>query len=74
MGSYLNLIDFLYHSTLGWRVIKKKKRRFAVCYGADGVGFVNHKTLPVVVPSNQARRPRRRIRTLRGGLGSPTLT
>jgi len=26
-GSYLRLIDFLYHSTLGWRVIKKKRRR-----------------------------------------------
>jgi len=25
-GSYLRLIDFLYHSTLGLRVIKKKKR------------------------------------------------
>ena len=25
-GSYLRLIDFLYHSTLGSRVIKKKKR------------------------------------------------
>jgi len=26
-GSYLRLIDFLYHSTLGLRVIKKKKKR-----------------------------------------------
>jgi len=25
-GSYLRLIDFLYHSTLGLRVIKKKKK------------------------------------------------
>jgi len=24
-GSYLRLIDFVYHSTLGWREIKKKK-------------------------------------------------
>jgi len=24
-GSYLRLIDFMYHSTLGLRVIKKKK-------------------------------------------------
>jgi len=24
-GSYLRLIDFLYHSTLGLRVVKKKK-------------------------------------------------
>jgi len=26
-GSYLRLIDFVYHSTLGLRVIKKKKGR-----------------------------------------------
>jgi len=26
-GSYLSLIDFLYHSTLGLRVIEKKKSR-----------------------------------------------
>jgi len=32
-GSYLRLIDFVYHSTLGLRVIKKKKRRA----GADGL-------------------------------------
>ena len=25
-GSYLRLIDFVHHSTLGWRVIKKKKK------------------------------------------------
>jgi len=25
-GSYLRLIDFVYHSTLGLRIIKKKKR------------------------------------------------
>jgi len=25
-GSYLRLIDFVYHSTLGLKVIKKKKR------------------------------------------------
>ena len=25
VGSYLRLIDFVYHSTLGLRVIKKKK-------------------------------------------------
>jgi len=29
-GSYLRLIDFLYHSTLGLRVIKKKKRRLGM--------------------------------------------
>ena len=27
VGSYLKLIDFLHHSTLGLRVIKKKDRR-----------------------------------------------
>ena len=26
-GSYLRLIDFVYHSTLGLRVIKNKKKR-----------------------------------------------
>ena len=26
-GSYLRLIDFVYHSTLGLRVIKKKRSR-----------------------------------------------
>ena len=26
-GSYLRLIDFVYHSTLGVRVIKKKKKK-----------------------------------------------
>ena len=31
-GSYLRLIDFVYHSTLGLRVMKKKKKR-----KADGV-------------------------------------
>ena len=32
-GSYLRLIDFVYHSTLGLRVIKKKRRRLK-SYGA----------------------------------------
>ena len=32
-GSYLRLIDFVYHSTLGLRVIKKKKKS-----GAHGGG------------------------------------
>ena len=31
-GSYLRLIDFVYHSTLGLRVIKKKKKEL-------GAGF-----------------------------------
>ena len=26
-GSYLRRIDLVYHSTIGWRVIKKKRRR-----------------------------------------------
>ena len=29
MGSYLRLIDFVYHSTLGLRVIQKKKKTCA---------------------------------------------
>ena len=29
-GSYLRLIDFVYHSTLGWRVMKKRRRRLKV--------------------------------------------
>ena len=32
-GSYLRLIDFVYHSTLGFRVTKKKKKG-GVCTGA----------------------------------------
>jgi len=36
-GSYLNLIDFVYHSTLGLREIQKKRRpggtRYAGCAG-----------------------------------------
>ena len=27
-GSYVRLIDFVYHSTLGLRVIKRKRRRY----------------------------------------------
>ena len=44
-GSYLRLIDFLHHSSLGLRVIKKKKRRLGVmivpelsCVDDVGVG------------------------------------
>ena len=29
-GSYLRLIDFVYHSTLGLRVIKKRRREDSV--------------------------------------------
>jgi hypothetical protein len=28
-GSYFRLIDLVYHSTPGWRIIKKKKRKCA---------------------------------------------
>jgi len=35
-GLYLRLIDFAYHSTLGVRVIKKKKKRRL---RVEGVGF-----------------------------------
>jgi len=44
-GSYLMLIDFVHHSTLGLRVIKKKKKVDLVCVrrwemdpGVDGDG------------------------------------
>ena len=32
-GSYLRLIDFVYHSTLGLRVIKRKRERLRVLVG-----------------------------------------
>jgi len=35
-GSYLRLIDFVYHSTLGLRVIKKKKRMLPSGSSIDG--------------------------------------
>ena len=36
-GSYLSLIDFVYHSTLGLRVIKRKKKKASVsASGAAG--------------------------------------
>ena len=34
-GSYLRLIDSEYHSTLGLRVIKKKKKKVDFDAGAD---------------------------------------
>jgi len=41
-GSYLKLIDFVYHSTLGLRVIKKKRvDRFVPVSAAVGVGKVS---------------------------------
>ena len=39
-GSYLRLIDFVYHSTLGLRVIKKKKNNLAWPAGRDRAGVV----------------------------------
>jgi len=46
-GSYLRLIDFVYHSTLGLRVIKKKKKSAGhvdafhgrAGFGGWGLGF-----------------------------------
>ena len=45
-GSYPRLIDFMYHSTLGLRVIKRKKKghlpptaRPAAHFGVYGLGF-----------------------------------
>jgi len=35
-GSYLRLIDFVYHSTLGLRVIKKKKKFRVQGFGPGG--------------------------------------
>ena len=39
-GSYLRLIDFVYHSTLGLRVIKKKEVGFVVEIKKKKVDFV----------------------------------
>jgi len=41
-GSYLRLIDFVYQSTLGLRVIKKKKRstRIVICVHSENTGFL----------------------------------
>jgi len=35
-GSYLRLIDFVYHSTLGLTVIKKKKKNLVLPGGLQG--------------------------------------
>jgi len=39
-NSYLRLIDFVYHSTLGLRVIKKKKRRMPNTHDRGGHTWV----------------------------------
>jgi len=43
-GSYLRLIDFVYHSTLGLRVVKKKKKR-PPCTERFDARLVYHPTL-----------------------------
>ena len=50
-GSYLRLIDFVYHSTLGLRVIKKKElrgkaQRGTAPRGTNVQGYVAHKKQP----------------------------
>jgi len=46
-GSYLRLIDVVYHSTLGLRVIKKKKKNLLVATELHhGVGA--HKAPPIM--------------------------
>ena len=44
-GSYLRLIDFVYHSTLGLRVIKKKKKSGKLLAGAVEPAACQHRTL-----------------------------
>ena len=41
-GSYFRLIDFVYHSTLGWRVIKKKRRTEKELAEAHAAGAARH--------------------------------
>ena len=45
-GSYLRLIDFVYHSTLGLRVIKKKKKSMRVA-PAGRVPVMGMMSIPV---------------------------
>ena len=40
-GSYLRLIDFVYHSTLGLRVMKKKKKTSAILAAEAGLPGVD---------------------------------
>ena len=45
-GSYLRLIDFVYHSALGLRVIKKNLEAVALLgLGLDGSEYGTHKTV-----------------------------
>jgi len=47
VGPYLRLIDFVYHSTLGLRVIKKKKNREALEKRVGPLqGYLAHKKEP----------------------------
>jgi len=39
VGSYLRLIDFVYHSTLGLRAIQKKKERWECFQGKERDSF-----------------------------------
>jgi len=47
-GSYLRLIDFVYHSTLGLRVIKKKKKKKGCGGFADTEGTLPRCLVPTV--------------------------
>jgi len=53
-GSYLKLIDFVYHSFLGLRVIKKKRRMnlevWAECFEVRGVAVRLHAIRLHLVP------------------------
>ena len=44
-GSYLRLIDFVYHSTLGLRVIKKKKKITSGCRSRTSVHDISKEQL-----------------------------
>jgi len=59
-GSYLRLIDFVYHSTLGLRVIKKRKRKQVggaddlVADGARGAAVLFPGPLRAYLPYNKS--------------------
>ena len=46
-GSYPRLIDFVYHSTLGWRVIKREE---SLGFGVWGLGCGGYVSLRRVHP------------------------